>query len=584
VEGYREGGKVKQRTIHNFGNLEGAQKSGILERLLVSGQRYTDKLSIISELNKGNISPYSSKIIGLNLVFSKLWSDLGMPEIIKNSLKGANYSIPLERVIFMTVLQRLLRPGSDRAGIKWLEEHEIPGIVGIQLHHCYRAMKWLGKPLKNQPSEYEALSSSSPQELGSELIDDVEYETALGLENDTSNNNNNNNNNNKNIKEPKVAISIRRTKDNLEEQIFMRRYNLLTQLKFVFFDTTSIYFEGEGGIDLGKRGHSKDHRPDLNQVVVGLVLDNYGYPVCTDIWPGNTADVTTLVPIAEKLKKRFRISKVCIVADRGMISKNTIAKIYELKWSYILGAKMRNIKEVQEVLGDTAPFFEVTGERQKSSDPAPLKVKDVHVDGSRYVVCLNEEEARKDRHTRENILSTLELTLNRGDKSLIGNRGYKRFIKSGKDTFAIDYEKAKEDEKYDGKFILKTDLDIGADQVAYQYKQLLQVESMFRATKSLLQTRPVYHQSDENISGHIWCSFLALMLRKRLIDLLAKECEENELPMEWADVIRDLEKLTVAKFTLDGKTILLRSAAAPGAVKAFKALGIRLPDHIKVID
>ena len=316
---------------------------------------------------------------------------------------------------------------------------------------------------------------------------------------------------------------------------------------------------------------------------MGLVLDNDGYPVCTEIWPGNTADVTTLVPIAEKLKKRFMISKVCIVADQGMISKNTITQIKEMRWSYILGAKMRNIKEVQEVLGDATPFFEVTGERQKSSDPAPLKVKDVFVDGSRYVVCLNEEESRKDKYTRENILSALESTLNRGDKSLIGNRGYKRFIKTGKDTFTIDYEKAKDDEKYDGKFILKTDLDIGADKVAYQYKQLLQVESMFRATKSLLRTRPVYHQSDENISGHVWCSFLSLMLRKRLLDLLAKDCKEDEVPMEWADVISYLEKLTIAKFSLDGKTFLLRSDAAPGAVKAFKAAGIRLPDHIKVI-
>jgi hypothetical protein len=109
-----------------------------------------------------------------------------------------------------------------------------------------------------------------------------------------------------------------------------------------------------------------------------------------------------------------------------------------MKWSYILGAKTRDIKEVQEVFGDTTLFFEVTGERQKSSDPAPLKVKDVFVNGNRYVVCLNEEESRKDKHTRENIISTLESSLSKDDNSLIGNKGFKRFIKTGKDTITID--------------------------------------------------------------------------------------------------------------------------------------------------
>ena len=239
VENYREDGKVKQRTIHNFGNLEVAQKSGLIDKLATSVKRYNDKQSLRSELDRGEISTYNSKIIGPNLVFSKLWSELGIQDIIKNALLDAKYSIPLERVIFMTVLQRLLRPGSDRAGIKWLAEHAIPGTEGIKLHHCYRAMNWLGKPLKNQPAKLKALDISSPQDLESELSDDVEFETAPGLEKDTGKKTADVPKNNK---EPKLATSIRRTKDNLEERIFMRRYNLFTHLRFVFFDTTSIYF------------------------------------------------------------------------------------------------------------------------------------------------------------------------------------------------------------------------------------------------------------------------------------------------------------------------------------------------------
>jgi transposase len=315
--------------------------------------------------------------------------------------------------------------------------------------------------------------------------------------------------------------------------------------------------------------------------VVGLVLDNSGYPVCTEIWPGNTADVTTLMPIANRLKSRFKIENVCIVADRGMISKNTIEQLTQMNWSYIFGAKMRNINEVKTVLSDTSPFFEVTGEREKSTDPAPLKDKDVFVNDNRYIVCLNEEEARKDKYTRDNILTTLEDSLRKGDKSIIGNRGYKRFIKTGKDHFSIDYEKANEEEQFDGKFILKTDLGIPADQVALQYKQLLQVESMFRATKSLLDTRPIYHKRDENIRGHIRCSFLALILRKRLFDIMEKHRKDDEKPIEWDDLIKHLELLSISELTIDGKKFIIRSKAESNAVKVFKALGIRLPYTIK---
>src|SRR5258707_435351 len=106
--------------------------------------------------------------------------------------------------------------------------------------------------------------------------------------------------------------------------IFEHRCGLFSELQLVFFDTTSIYFEGQGGESLGQRGYSKDHRPDLRQMIVGAVLDGQGRPICCELWPGNTTDVTTLIPVADRLRARFGIGRVCIVADRGMISKETI--------------------------------------------------------------------------------------------------------------------------------------------------------------------------------------------------------------------------------------------------------------------
>ena len=125
----------------------------------------------------------------------------------------------------------------------------------------------------------------------------------------------------------RTPFAPRCTKDLIEEALFARRRDLFTELQLVFFDTTSIYFEGEGGDTLGRRGHSKDHRPDLVQMVVGAVLDGQGRPLCCELWPGNTADVTTLIPVVDRLRARFGVTKVCIVADRGMISKDTIEEL-----------------------------------------------------------------------------------------------------------------------------------------------------------------------------------------------------------------------------------------------------------------
>jgi transposase len=123
----------------------------------------------------------------------------------------------------------------------------------------------------------------------------------------------------------KTPFAPRCIKDRIEEGLFAPRRDLFTDLQLVFFDTTSLSFEGEGGDDLGQRGFSKDHRPDLDQRVVGAVLDGQGRPICCKLWPGNTTDVTTLIPGVDRLRSRFGVRRVCVVADRGMIRQETIA-------------------------------------------------------------------------------------------------------------------------------------------------------------------------------------------------------------------------------------------------------------------
>jgi transposase len=590
VENYRVPGKKtpSQRVLLNIGRLENLVGTGLIERFLSSGAKYAERAIVLTECNKDTMVPEETLSIGPGLVFGRIWEELGFPAVINRCLTDTNFEIPVERVIFMSVVHRLVETGSDRSAIKWLAHQRLEGCGGIELHHCYRSMTWLGKPIDNLDNvvDYEAIPP-----LGSSTELPKEYDLGtdqpvVGVSFDDSNSEidqpveaSSEKSKSQKEKTPKLASSIRRTKDLLEERIYQKRSTLLTPTRPVFFDTTSIYFEGEGGT-LGQRGHTKDHRPDLKQVVVGLVIDEDKLPICTEIWDGNTADVTTLIPISERLHKRFNIKKVCMVADRGMISQYTLDHLKNIGWSYILGAKMRNTKEVKTVLADDGPFFEVTPEREHTHDPAPLKVKEVFVNNNRYIVCLNDEEASKDKHVRVNILENLKVALKKGDKTLIGNKGYKRFLKTGLDTFSIDFEKALEDEKYDGKFVLKTDIKIPADEVAFQYKQLLNIESMFRKAKSLFNTRPIHHSKDENIVGHIWCSFLAFLLQKVLMDAIEKKSKPGKIPLEWADIVNHLDWLTMSKYKCQEKEVFIRSDILPGATAAFQALGVRIPNVV----
>jgi transposase len=293
--------------------------------------------------------------------------------------------------------------------------------------------------------------------------------------------------------------------------------------------------------------------------------------------------VKTLVPVVDRLRKRFRIGSICIVADRGMISRETIAQLQskERDVRFILGARMRKVKEVSErVLSRGGRYREVRGPKQKNSDPSPLKVKEVRVDDRRYVVCLNEDEARKDKADREAIVEALRDQLKRGAKSLVGNKGYRKYLRSGGQQFQIDEAKVKSEARFDGKWVLHTDMkELSAEEVALKYKQLWMVEEMFRSAKTLLETRPIFHKCADTIRGHVFCSFLALVLRKELQDRL----EAAGHQFEWAEILADLEALQYARVDYQGKRFLLRSEVEGTCGHVFRAVGVALPATVQQI-
>ncbi len=167
----------------------------------------------------------------------------------------------------------------------------------------------------------------------------------------------------------------------------------------MFIDTTSIYFEDNGGEGLGQYGYSKDRRSDERQMIVGAVIDSTGRPISCPMWPGNMADAKTLIPLIKGLKERFGVGEIVIVADRGMVSKEAIEELEGMGVWYIFGVKMRKEKEVRErVLSDAGKYREVRDN---------LRAKEVNIKGRRYIVCLNPVEAERDRLEREAIIKSL---------------------------------------------------------------------------------------------------------------------------------------------------------------------------------
>jgi hypothetical protein len=501
VESYREGKKTRQRVIATLGRLDKLTEKGEVDNLVVRLGRYTDKVSVLSEYEKGNLSAGSVISIGPDLIMGRLWEELGIGRAIESLLNGSRYSFPLERAIYLATLARLFFPGSDRRAKRISRDYRVTGAEEIELHHLYRAMAWLGG-----------------------------------------------------------------AREGIEERIFDYGRDLFTSLSLVFFDTTSIYFEGAGGEETGRRGYSKDRRPDEAQMVVGVVTDEKGRPISCPMWPGNMTDSATIVPVATSLKKRFGVGEMVIVADRGMIGKKNIESLSSLGFSHILGVKMRlERKAMADVLSRGGRFSQVSDN---------LRVKEVRSAGKRYIVCLNPEEQKKDRLQREAMVSDLKEKLKRGASQLVGNTGYRRFLKVTKAGVRLDEEKIKADERFDGLFVLTTDTDLPAAEVAKRYKELWMVERVFREAKDTLSTRPVFHQKDASIMGHVFVSFLALLIMHEL-----KMRTDNGF--EWDEMRQDLCALYEVEVESNGKTYFLRSKLRGVCGKVFNAVGVAIPPSAK---
>jgi len=511
VRSVRDGDRVRQELVASLGRRDRLIATGELDALVQALARFSTRLKVIEAAKDERFVARESRSWGPALVFGRLWERQGLPAILERLAHGRRFGFAPERVAFALALQRLCAPGSDLQGAAWARTIEAPGFAELALHHFYRTLPWLAA-----------------------------------------------------------------SRQALEQELFFKDRDLFAaELDLVFVDTTSVYLYRDGESELVRHGYSRDRRPDLPQLVVGVAVDGQGWPVAWEVLPGNTADAQALTLMIARFRERFRIRRTVVVADRGMMGKATLASLREpatAAFDYILGCPLRRDRAVaNEVL--TRP-----GRYQPVADN--LEVKEVRLGERRYVVCRNPIAAKQDEADREALLAKLRQTLEQhGPKAVVGNHGYARYLRVAKGSVTLDEAAVAREARLDGKFVLTTSTALPAAEVALAYKSLWRVERIFRTLKSTLDVRPLFHQRDDSVIGHITGCFLALRLE---VDL-QRRLDSKGLAVPWPDLMRDLDRVQAVILDLDDTRYRLCTDCTGHAAKVFQAAGVAIPTAVAVL-
>jgi transposase len=458
-----------------------------------------------------------------------LWEELGIGTLLREKMQQGSCEAPHDTALFAMTANRLARPASKLACYAhWLaDEVYWPEAKALALEHLYRAMDF--------------------------LLEHIEA---------------------------------------LEQEIFYRTADLLNaDVDLIFWDTTTLYCEiDEEDEDdeqwhdqvipaLRKRGHSKEGRDGNPQVVGGLALTRDGLPVRSWVFPGNTADVTTIHHLKDDLRG-WRLNRCVFVGDSGMFSEANRQRLSRALGRYILAVPMRKVTEVPlEVLTRAGRYRDVADN---------LRVKEVYVGTGerrrRYVVCHNPEEAAREHAHREWLLELVRaelaaLDLRQADHpkracELMASRRFGRYLRMDpQGRLSIDTAKVAVEAKYDGKFVVTTNDDtLDAEDVALGYTSMTLIEGCFRRMKTTgLQTRPIYHWRFHRIIAHVKLCVLALLLER---------AAEIRCQQTWRTIRHTLEQLKVVRYRMQGKTILQSTQVTAPLAKILRSLGISLPKKI----
>jgi hypothetical protein len=506
VDNKRIGAHVRQVTRANFGRVEDLDK--VIPDVVEKLSKFTRKLKVLN-LAK-DIKADWVKEYGAVIVFKRIWDRLGLGRYFERYLEERRITFDAVEIIFTMVLNRLLEPRSELGARKWVES--LYGIKDIgDLHQWYRALDFL-----------------------------IEH------------------------------------KDELEVDLYEADRDLFNQetpkgYPMVLMDTTSVVYFGDGekAEDILDYGYSKEKRFDLKQVIVGVLMTRDGIPIGHEVYPGNTNDINAFREMIHSVGGRFKIRRVIIVCDRGMVSEKNIRQLEIEGYEYIVGLRMRQLpRDDAEVL---------LSKRKMRPVARGLRAKEENFEGKRLVVCFNQEQAEKEKRKREEIIARLiEKLKAQGLKSLLVHREYSKYLKIKAEKPELDEEKVKAEELFDGKFVLQTNTKLDWREIVLSYKDLWQVEAAFRTLKSELEVGPIYHYTERRIRAHIFVCFLAL-LSKVVFEKELLKLNEN---LKFSGVLQDIRMVKAVQITLKGKPIILRTELEGDAHFAFKAAGLKIPPRL----
>ena len=515
----------KVRVLYSFGREDQLDRQAIV-RLISSLQRALAPDQALATMAAPGLRFVESRPMGGAWALDGLWRVLKIDRALQRSLSGRRLDARAERVIFAMVANRALEPLSKLAASKWLCERAwIDGLAELDEDACYRAMDWL-----------------------------------LEIE------------------------------DELAEQVYFECADLLNlEVDLLFFDTTSTYFErdepehdvlDEDGNVIRQafrvRGHSKDHRPDLPQVVIGMAVTRTGIPIRVWCWPGNSSDQELIRQVKDDLRA-WKLARVVWVGDRGFQSEENRRYMQRAGGHYIFGEKLRgNDREANAALARQGRYHTVAEN---------LRVKEVVIDDGtmrdRFVICHNPEEAKRDEAVREQLLAQLQEAIAGTDKltaddrqrlhgQLAAKRGYKRFIRTTKGgLLRIDRTAVKAEEHLDGKFLLRTsDPTLTVEDIALGYKQLLEIERAWRDMKTTLDLRPVHHRKEDRIRAHVLLCWLSLLLIR---------IAENQTADTWRNLREELQRMHLGTFAGHAGTSRQRTELTVHQQRILRALGVQKP-------
>ena len=514
----------KANIVHSFGR-EDKLDTEVLKRLVDSINRYLHSREEDYDLKKlaekGGSSEFDfgwAKYFGAPWLLHKLWQKLSFDSIIEKLLSDRNYEIDIERLIFTMVANRALNPSSKLAIEDWVKnEAYIPGVESVKSKNLYRAMDFL---------------LDCKEEFEFKVFDSVAH-----------------------------------------------MFNL--EVDLLYFDTTSSYFEVDPkevpeDDEFRKLGYSKDKRPGQVQIVIGLAVTRSGIPIKSWVWPGNTQDMSLIEEVKDDLVG-WKLGRVITVCDRGFGSDDNLRYLQRAGGHYIAGEKLRSKKkEVKEAMSRPGPYKEITED---------LKAKEITVgDGearTRYVLVLNTDEAKKDKKEREEIISEIkdrlehirQLPEEQHTKEMCRLRSHKvfgKYLRQLKDgRLKLNKGQIREEEKYDGKYLLKTSDDtLSMKDIVFGYRQLFQIEDAFRTIKSELDLRPNYHRLEKRIRSHVLLVWLALLLVRVV---------ENETDMTWYRILKELNKIKIGKFIFNHSEVFQRTKLEKKQRDIYDMLGIKPP-------